>query len=197
MRGSKGKLLSLLKRRGASGFDFITDLHQSLYASQEFHRKKGELQLNIRKARLEEASQLSDLSFRSKAHWGYSEEFMEACRQDLTITPAYLSEVHVFVAEDEGEIKGFFGLEREEDRCLLNYLFVLPAAIGQGYGRALWCKMMEVAKELGVRTVQIHSDPYAEPFYLSMGAKRIGEIKSTVFAGRMLPLMEAGVDRDL
>lgn len=153
--------------------------------------------MNIRKARLEEASQLSDLSFRSKAHWGYSEEFMEACRQDLTITPAYLSEAHVFVAEDGGEIKGFFGLEREVDRCLLNYLFVLPAAIGQGYGRALWCKMMEVAKELGVRTVQIHSDPYAEPFYLSMGAKRIGEIKSTVFAGRMLPLMEAGVDRDL
>jgi len=27
---------------------------------------------------------LSNLAFRSKAHWGYSDEFMAACRDELT-----------------------------------------------------------------------------------------------------------------
>jgi hypothetical protein len=31
----------------------------------------------IRPARHDEASLLTDLAFRSKAYWGYSEEFME------------------------------------------------------------------------------------------------------------------------
>ncbi len=149
--------------------------------------------MNIRKAHIRESTYLSDLSFRSKAYWGYSEEFMEACRYDLTVTPDYIASSLVFVLEDGDVIKGFLGMEVEDDRCLLKDLFIEPEAIGKGYGRALWMHMMKVARELGVRTVSIHSDPFAENFYLAMGAKRIGEIDSTVIPGRKLPLLEVAI----
>lgn len=150
--------------------------------------------MNIRKAKLHEANYLSDLAFRSKAYWSYSEDFMEACREDLTMTPEYIASSLVFVLEDEGAIKGFLSLEQENDSCLLKDLFIEPKEIGKGYGKALWRYMIEVAKDLGIRTVQIHSDPHAENFYIMMGAKRIGEIESTVFEGRKLPLLEAEIN---
>ena len=37
--------------------------------------------------------------------------------------------------------------------------------------------------------MSIQSDPYAEGFYLAMGAVRVGELESTVTPGRMLPLL--------
>ena len=37
----------------------------------------------IRRAKLNECEQLSDLAFHSKAYWGYSDEFMAACRAEL------------------------------------------------------------------------------------------------------------------
>ncbi|USG64797.1 GNAT family N-acetyltransferase [Brevibacillus ruminantium] len=148
----------------------------------------------IRKARIDEARFLSDLSFRSKAYWGYSDDFMEACRNDLTLTPEYIASSLVFVLEDGGAIRGFMGLEREPDGgCLLKDLFIEPDVIGKGYGRALWNHMLKVAQDLQVRNVTLHSEPYAENFYLLMGAKRIGEIESTVFPGRKLPLLEVEI----
>ncbi len=40
----------------------------------------------IRGARQDECALLSDLAFRSKASWGYGEQFMEDCRDELTIS---------------------------------------------------------------------------------------------------------------
>ncbi|WP_164684834.1 GNAT family N-acetyltransferase [Brevibacillus reuszeri] len=145
--------------------------------------------MKIRKATIHEADLVSDLCFRSKAHWGYSEEFMEACRDDLTIAANYIETSLVYVIEEDDSIKGFMGLERGEDHILLGYFFIDPDAIGKGYGKALWEHMIQVVKSLNMRTVLIHSDPYAEEFYLARGAVRIGEIESTVIPDRKLPLL--------
>ncbi len=40
----------------------------------------------IRPARADEARELGEPAFRSKAHWGYGAAFMEACREDLAVT---------------------------------------------------------------------------------------------------------------
>ncbi|QDS36153.1 GNAT family N-acetyltransferase [Brevibacillus brevis] len=152
--------------------------------------------MNIRRAKGHEASELSDLAYRSKAYWGYSDEFMEACRDDLTLSPAHIEEHEVYVLEDEG-IKGFMSLEKdaEQEQWLLGFLFMEPEAVGKGYGKALWQHMVEVAQKLDIPVINIHSDPYAEPFYLSRGAKRVGEIVSTVFPGRKLPLLEVEIGK--
>ena len=42
------------------------------------------MSLTIRAPTIDELPDLSDLCFRSKAVWGYDEEFMEACRGELS-----------------------------------------------------------------------------------------------------------------
>ena len=46
--------------------------------------------MKIREALLSEANELSELALQSKATWDYSEEFIFACKEDLTITEEYI-----------------------------------------------------------------------------------------------------------
>lgn len=144
----------------------------------------------IRPAQAHEADSLSELALRSKAHWGYDADFLEACREELTISEDYIKSAPVFVLEEDGRVAGFYGLRERVDELELLYLFVEPAAIGSGYGRRLWEHAVETAARLGFRKITIESDPYAERFYLAMGARRVGEISSSLRPGRTLPLLE-------
>lgn len=145
---------------------------------------------NIRPARAGEAGLLSDLALRSKAHWGYDADFLEACRAELTVSADYITSAPVFVLEEDGRVVGFYGLREQGTELELLYLFVEPAAIGGGHGRRLWEHATGTAARLGFQTLTIESDPYAEAFYLAMGARRVGEVSSTLRAGRTLPLLE-------
>ena len=49
---------------------------------------------------------LSALCLRSKAMWGYDNNFMEACRGELTIEPSDLRLTSIAVAEKDGKIVG-------------------------------------------------------------------------------------------
>jgi N-acetylglutamate synthase-like GNAT family acetyltransferase len=149
----------------------------------------------IRRARPEEANALSDLSFRSKAHWGYDATFMEACRDDLTITPAEISDQPMYVLEKCHLLIGFYGLRRlDAEEALLHSLFVEPSAIGYGYGKRLWLHAVETARRLGFHSLALHSEPHAEGFYQAMGTVRVGDVLSTVAPGRLLPLMRFNLD---
>ena len=48
----------------------------------------------IRRAENIECDHLTDLAFRSKAYWGYSSEFMQACREELAVTPDKMASQH-------------------------------------------------------------------------------------------------------
>jgi GNAT superfamily N-acetyltransferase len=143
----------------------------------------------IRRARPDESGSLSDLAFRSKAHWGYDDAFMAASRDDLTLAPGDIAGSTVYVAEEGGQPVGFYRLRRRGDDAELTDLWIEPAAIGRGYGRQLWRHAVATAGQIGCRQLIWQSEPHAEGFYLAMGAERIGDSPSTVFPGRMLPLM--------
>ena len=67
----------------------------------------------VRHARPDEAAAISDLALRSKGHWGYSAEFLEACRDELTVSAAWCEAGTVLVAVDEsddGVLLGFVAL---------------------------------------------------------------------------------------
>ncbi|HRQ24481.1 MAG TPA: hypothetical protein PLF42_13725, partial [Anaerolineales bacterium] len=59
-----------------------------------------------------------------------------------------------------------------------------------GVGRALWAKAEALALAAGLTVIGVDSDPFAEGFYLAMGAERIGEAPSGAIPGRMLPRLE-------
>src|SRR4051812_27147684 len=124
---------------------------------------------------------------RSKAHWGYDDAFMAACRDELTIRAEHIPRVDV--ADVDGDI---VGMVRLESGCIED-LFVEPAAIGTGVGRALFRHVVRRAAAEGMARLSIDADPNAEGFYASMGAVRVGEAPSQSIPGRMLPLLELSV----
>ena len=145
--------------------------------------------MRIRRAEPAEAQLLSEVAMESKGHWGYDPDFLEACRPELTLTPESIEGSEVHVIEANGEVIGFYGLGKREDDVELGHFWVLPKAIGQGFGKRLWEHAIDTARRLGFRRLWDESDPNAKGFYRKMGAKRVGEVPSPVQAGRMLPLL--------
>ena len=146
----------------------------------------------VREALLEEAKELSNLALFSKATWSYSEEFIQACKEDLTITEQYIKNNYVYVLEEKQEIIGFFSFQRKEAESL-DFLYLDPKYKGKGYGRILWESVIQKATALNMKSFTIDSDPNAKGYYIKMGAKLIGEIPSTVFKDRLLPLLQYDV----
>jgi GNAT superfamily N-acetyltransferase len=145
----------------------------------------------IRKAAQHEVDTLSALAFRSKAHWGYSSAFMEACRAELTYGRNHLKTRHVYVLELTGQILGFYALKQHSgDRVELEALFVEPSWIGQGVGRRLIDHAKALARQLGAGVMIIESDPNAVAFYIRAGARQTGHQPSGSIAGRVLPTFE-------
>lgn len=145
----------------------------------------------IRDARPQESAALSDLSMRSKAHWGYPVDFMEACREELTVTAEDLGDADRYyrVAEVDGQLAGFYGIARLPGGDFeLEALFVEPAHIGTGIGRQILADACELAASRGGGSMIIQGDPNAEAFYLAAGGVRMGSRPSESIPGRELPL---------
>jgi N-acetylglutamate synthase-like GNAT family acetyltransferase len=130
----------------------------------------------IRRARAGEADALTDLAVRSKAQWGYGEDFLAAASSEL------------LVVEREGALVAFAALDFGADQPELDALFVDEEWIGSGLGGALLEAACTVARRRGVDALVIESDPNAEDFYRRHGAEPIGERRSES-TGRMLPLL--------
>ena len=153
--------------------------------------------ITIRNAGADEASHLSGLALRSKAHWGYSRAFLDSCVDELTVHATQIESERsdVVVAERSGKIVGFYLLERLSDSgpdsgFELSALFVEPEHIGSGVGRGLIRHALNVvAAKSGSRLV-IQGDPNAEAFYRAAGARQVGSRESGSVPGRMLPLFE-------
>jgi GNAT superfamily N-acetyltransferase len=145
------------------------------------------LSLIIRPPATDELSGLSDLCFRSKAVWGYDEEFMEACRGELSFEPRDLELTPIAVAEHDGKPIGVAQLRVVNDGADLLKLFVEPSALRSGTGKALLAWATDVAKKLGATRLTIEADPDAAPFYRRMGAYDVGQVPSGSVPGRLLP----------
>lgn len=80
----------------------------------------------------------------------------------------------MYVAEHQGQLMGFFSLTDLRNNPELDLMFVSDEAQGKGVGRLLFDHLRTVARENGVAGIHIVAHPPAEPFYLHMGASRIG-----------------------
>lgn len=143
----------------------------------------------IRPARPEDATHLSALALRSKRHWGYDDEFLSIVRSELTVTSEQTHTHRVMVAEGDGRVLGFYGLGGTPPDADLTWLFIEPDSVRGGVGRALWRHAIEAARSSGFASLVIESDPFAEGFYLAMGARRVGEMASRFIPGRILPVL--------
>jgi GNAT superfamily N-acetyltransferase len=147
----------------------------------------------IRRARPGEAGQLSGLARRSKAYWGYDDEFLERVAADLTIPPRAIAEHQVWVLEADGRVIGFHRVIPGEP-AVLEDLWLEPEAIGAGHGRRLWEHAVGVARVCGASAMELDAEPNAMGFYQRMGAVRVGVTASSVVPGRELPRMRVPLE---
>src|SRR5439155_16409170 len=75
----------------------------------------------------------------------------------------------------------------------LGLMFVDPAAIGGGIGRALFGEAVKLARRLGYRRMTILADVNAARFYERMGARFLCRAPSDAIPGRTLPFYEYGL----
>lgn len=132
------------------------------------------LPMRIRPALRSDADPLNAIAMQAKAHWGYTAALLERWRESLWTAPESIEQWPTFVADDDGSAIGFAQVRPGPGTWELVSLFVLPASMGRGVGRALLQHVMRTAQEAGQTTLHIDSDPHAEPFYLACGAVRTG-----------------------
>jgi N-acetylglutamate synthase-like GNAT family acetyltransferase len=145
----------------------------------------------IRRAIPEEASTLTTIALEAKRYWGYPDHWIKHWESDLTVSSDFVRDHHVYVAEVDGEIRGFYALCVSGDKAELEHLWVTPASIGTGVGKELFLDAMEKAAALAVRDVEILADPNAAGFYKRMGAMQIGEVESPIDGqARKLPRLK-------
>lgn len=159
----------------------------------------------IRPARPEDAEAATQLAFRAKAGWGYPVAWMEQWRGALTIHQETLRDQLALVAVRGEALLGICVVERSGPALaaepgsmvagVLDQLWVAPEAQGTGLGRRLIEGIVELAATAGLQRLDIESDPYAQPFYLRMGARSVGTRPAPMPGApeRFLHLMELAV----
>jgi N-acetylglutamate synthase-like GNAT family acetyltransferase len=146
--------------------------------------------LRLRTPRRNEAAALTELCLRSKAVWGYGEEFMQACRGELTVTASMIQSSRFKVAEIDGHLVGAVQVTVKGELAELDKLFVEPIGLRRGAGSALFRWAIAAAREAGAETLAIEADPCAAGFYRRMGAVDKGTAPSRSIPGRLLPRLE-------
>jgi len=148
------------------------------------------MDLQIRRARPDEAEVLTELAHAAKRYWGYPENWIEHWKEDLTITPEFIADNEMYVAMAGEKIAGCCAIVLRDSLAELEHMWIKPELIGTGVGRALFVHAKERATNLKVPALEISADPNAEGFYQRMGATRIGEIRSEIEGQpRALPRM--------
>ncbi len=147
--------------------------------------------MQIVRAKPEDADALTQIAHAAKRHWGYPERWIEAWRDTLTMRAEFIAANVAYCAFEEGGTVGFYVLTTEPDGLHLDHLWILPAAMRRGVGRALFEHAVDQARAAGFDLIRIEADPNAEAFYQRMGAKRVGaSIGEVEGEKRELPLME-------
>src|SRR6185369_9541518 len=127
----------------------------------------------IKLASAGDAQTLTQIALDAKRHWGYPEHWIKHWESDLTINSDFIRDNQVYVAEKDGEVRGFYALCVTGSSAELEHMWVAPESIGTGVGKELFFDAMERAATLQVREIGISAGPNAAGFYEHMGATHV------------------------
>ena len=134
----------------------------------------------IRPAHPAEAAQLSEIAMEAKRYWDYPPEVMESWHSTLTLQAMDIDLSPPYVAEEGGEVVGFYQLIADGDKMELEHMWVKPQFMRKGIGKQLIAHAIADAKARGAKSISIDADPNATAFYLSCGAYRVGETAAPI-----------------
>lgn len=145
----------------------------------------------IRPAKPDEATILTRISFKSKGHWGYPQEYFGIWKHELTISPGYIEKNTVYVYEIGPDVVGYYSIaELPEDIDVsgiklqkgywLEHMFIEPNHIGKGIGSTMFLHLQDRCREMGIGELGILSDPNSRGFYEKMGCRYVRDFPSTI-----------------
>ena len=134
---------------------------------------------------------MREIAIEAKAHWGYDRAVVEEWALGGDFEPESLRKRLVYVAEAEGLPVGWAALIPRGEVGWLEDLWVEPAWIGRGVGRALFEHVAAEARERGARRLEWEAEPNAQGFYEHLGATYVRDSEETEW-GRVLEVL--GVD---
>lgn len=150
--------------------------------------------MNIEKASINDCEILTQITKKSKAHWGYSNEQIEIWSPYLTVSKEYIKTNSVYNLQIEDRIVGYYSFFHESENIIkLDNLFVLPEFIGKGLGKILMSDFLMRLKNQGIQKVVLNSEPNAEDFYAKFGFVKVGQIETSI-KDRYLPIMELKIN---
>lgn len=148
----------------------------------------------IIKANADDAKILTEITKRSKAYWGYSDEQMKEWSDLLTITSEYIQNNEVYkLIVNQSTVAYYSYFDIENNSVRLDNLFVSPENISKGYGKLLMNDFILKIKQSQRSRIILDADPNAQKFYESFGFVKAGQIKTSI-KDRFLPIMELKID---
>jgi len=127
--------------------------------------------VTVRDAAVSERAVLEALWRRSALVWEEYRADLEAHPDAIAFAPGVLESGRVRVAvDDAGAVAGFAVLLAGRDgACELDGLFVEPAAMRGGVGRALVADAAQRARAAGAERISVIANPRAVGFYARLG----------------------------
>jgi GNAT superfamily N-acetyltransferase len=137
----------------------------------------------LRPAAPDDFERVRELTFESKAHWGYDRDFGR-----WADGLGFDGDEERWVAEVDGEIVAWAALVPPADGvAVLDDLWVDPVAMGRGLGSRLFRFAANRARELGAERLEWGAEPNAVGFYEKLGGRKLRDHVSEW--GRVTPWM--------
>lgn len=149
----------------------------------------NQLMIQIRRATPSDSERATEVARTAKAHWGYPADWLAQWREGLVISADDIQRHETWVAETDEGVVGVCQMQGDGGKFILEHVWVDPSAHGRGVGRAL---VEHAQRSVGQGLLHIVADPNAEPFYVKLGAQRVGEVEAPMPGApeRKLPLLE-------
>jgi GNAT superfamily N-acetyltransferase len=144
--------------------------------------------IRIREGTEADFERLRAIAVEAKAHWGYDRALVEEWAQGGDFEPESLRRRLVYVAEEDGRPVGWAALIPRGEVGWLEDLWVEPAWIGRGLGRALFERVAAEARQRGARRLEWEAEPNAQGFYEHMGGSYVRDSEETEW-GRVLEVL--------
>jgi GNAT superfamily N-acetyltransferase len=146
------------------------------------------LTIRIREGTEADFERLRAIAVEAKAQWGYDRALVEEWAQGGDFEPESLRARLLYVAEAEGAPVGWAALIPRGEVGWLEDLWVEPAWIGQGLGRALFEHVAAEARRRGARRLEWEAEPNAQGFYEHLGGAYVRDSEETEW-GRVLQVL--------
>jgi len=96
---------------------------------------------------------------------------MASFRRGYSLKKAYLKDNKVIKMLLEDTIIGFYAFNMSQQIPELEYFYLKPKFIGQGYGRKLWNNTIEFCENNKIKAFIFVAGPEVKVYYLKMGAE--------------------------